>query len=579
MASEDIVPVLGYRDYTKLGYDKDYVYDSFSGADIVAEILLPNEDKPLTLGELQTISYSIHRENKPVRTIGRVNPRGFVRGPRCLPASSKVLIKDRGYISIADVNPGDYVQSSGFTYDKVLGSFNQGFKKCYNLVLKDGYSLTASYDHPIYTDRGWVQVNDLNPESDRVHVAAYAPSPEEEYEISDSLLKIIAYLIGDGTTRRYEKKDRPGCFEHRISLEIADSEMASIGLDSEISLNIVGAPFRDSLRANQKSFGRVISVCKPEKGKTDWNQREYNDLHAWLLKLNLYDRYSHNKFIPQEFIVGLSKRQIALFLRHLFATDGHYSVEAAKGRLRVGYVSTSEELIDEIRLMLVKLGIRAQKRFEPKVGKVGGRENIVSKHDSYRLVISGKENVRKFYDKVGIFGKDERVSHLIDRTSEVQPDTDTIPMSIVSLTESIDLPVYDLEVENRHAFICDFIKVHNTIAGSLIFTVFNGYAFYRLEQYKNLIERKGGIHQMYPLSDMLPPFDVALTFSNEYGKFAKMRIYGVTIVDEGGTMSIEDLVTEQTFTYVARGIQPLTPFVPEGFEYTPPPVGLGFPTE
>jgi hypothetical protein len=200
MASEEIVPVLGYRDYTKLGYDSNYVYDSFSGADIVAEILLPNEDKPLTLGELQTISYSIHRENKPVRTIGRVNPRGFVRGPR-------------------------------------------------------------------------------------------------------------------------------------------------------------------------------------------------------------------------------------------------------------------------------------------------------------------------------------------------------------------------------------------TIAGSLIFTVFNGYAFYRLEQYKNLIERKGGIHQMYPLSDMLPPFDVALTFSNEYGKFAKMRIYGVTIVDEGGTMSIEDLVTEQTFTYVARGIQPLTPFVPEGFEYTPPPVGLGFPTE
>ena len=109
-----------------------------------------------------------------------------------------------------------------------------------------------------------------------------------------------------------------------------------------------------------------------------------------------------------------------------------------------------------------------------------------------------------------------------------------------------------------------FVRGPRTIAGSLIFTVFNGYAFYRLDQFRNLVVPSIGTHPIYPLSDMLPPFDVALTFSNESGKFAKMRIYGVTIVDEGGTMSIEDLVTEQTYTYVARGIQPMTPFMPEG---------------
>lgn len=111
-----------------------------------------------------------------------------------------------------------------------------------------------------------------------------------------------------------------------------------------------------------------------------------------------------------------------------------------------------------------------------------------------------------------------------------------------------------------------FVRGPRTIAGSMIFTVFNGYAFYRLQQFQKLIERRGrNIHQMYPLADMLPPFDVALTFSSEMGHFGKMRIYGCTIVDEGGTMSIEDLVTEQTYTYVARGYQPLTPYVPDGF--------------
>lgn len=98
-----------------------------------------------------------------------------------------------------------------------------------------------------------------------------------------------------------------------------------------------------------------------------------------------------------------------------------------------------------------------------------------------------------------------------------------------------------------------FVKGSRTIAGSLIFTVFNEYAFYRIKEFKRaLLERNYA-----PLADMLPPFDVVLTFFNEYGLAAKMKIYGITIVDEGQTMSVDDLITEQTYTYMARGIQPL----------------------
>jgi hypothetical protein len=48
-----------------------------------------------------------------------------------------------------------------------------------------------------------------------------------------------------------------------------------------------------------------------------------------------------------------------------------------------------------------------------------------------------------------------------------------------------------------------------------------------------------------------------LSFFNEYGLAGKMKIYGITIVDEGQTMSVDDLITEQTYMYMARGIQPL----------------------
>jgi len=103
-----------------------------------------------------------------------------------------------------------------------------------------------------------------------------------------------------------------------------------------------------------------------------------------------------------------------------------------------------------------------------------------------------------------------------------------------------------------------FVKGPRTIAGSLIFTQFDLYAFYKLKTYADHLTAG-----LYPLSDMLPPFDVTISFSNEMGSFSKLRIYGITIVDEGSTMSVDDLITEQTFTYMARGIQPMINYVPD----------------
>lgn len=112
-----------------------------------------------------------------------------------------------------------------------------------------------------------------------------------------------------------------------------------------------------------------------------------------------------------------------------------------------------------------------------------------------------------------------------------------------------------------------WVRGPRTIAGSLIFTTFNNYAFYRLEQFKDLVYGTTNYNSlapnpMFPLADMLPPFDIVITFSNEYGSFARQKILGATIVDEGGTMSIDDLITEATYTFMARGIQPMTAYTP-----------------
>jgi len=57
-------------------------------------------------------------------------------------------------------------------------------------------------------------------------------------------------------------------------------------------------------------------------------------------------------------------------------------------------------------------------------------------------------------------------------------------------------------------------------------------------------------------SDQIPPFDVVLAAANEYGAQAIMRIFGVELLNENSGVSIDDIVTEQQYTYIARSITP-----------------------
>lgn len=53
-------------------------------------------------------------------------------------------------------------------------------------------------------------------------------------------------------------------------------------------------------------------------------------------------------------------------------------------------------------------------------------------------------------------------------------------------------------------------------------------------------------------SDQIPPFDITLAAANEHGSLAVLRIYGIEILNEGYGISIDDIVSEQQMTYVAR---------------------------
>lgn len=53
-------------------------------------------------------------------------------------------------------------------------------------------------------------------------------------------------------------------------------------------------------------------------------------------------------------------------------------------------------------------------------------------------------------------------------------------------------------------------------------------------------------------ADEILPFDITISFANEYGQRAVLTIYGVELLNEGSGYSIDSVTTEKAYTYVAR---------------------------
>lgn len=91
-----------------------------------------------------------------------------------------------------------------------------------------------------------------------------------------------------------------------------------------------------------------------------------------------------------------------------------------------------------------------------------------------------------------------------------------------------------------------------TVAGTLIFTVINQHIVNDILDALREVTAYRLYDKLKP--DELPPFDIIISFANEYGQMSREFIYGVSIVDDGMVLSIEDIFTENTMTYIARDI-------------------------
>jgi replicative DNA helicase len=278
-----------------------------------------------------------------------------------------------------------------------------GRKPVLRLRLSSGRSLRATAQHRIRTGAGWKQLGTLGV-GDRVALTRALPEPLDPGRWPDDRVLLLGHLIGDGSYLPHQPlRYTTGCAESSRSVQLAA----------------------------EREFGSRVNR---HEGRGNWHQLVIagngNRWHPsgvgrWLRELGIWGQRSADKRIPAD-AFRLAAEQVALLLRHLWATDGTiWCGERPGGRRdrRVAFSTASRGLAFDVAALLLRLGI---------VARVGASSQP-SGNPLYSTVVSGAEAQRKFLRLVGAFGERRpQADALAIALNDVRAVTnvDTLPVEI-----------------------------------------------------------------------------------------------------------------------------------------------------
>jgi len=407
--------------------------------------------------ELRVPLISASQLNRAVEARGTKKPQlADLRESGCLTGETLIMLADSGKLATIASLVGrlpfsilaldQNLKIRKFLVKKV---FSSGIKKVFRLKLRSGREIRASANHRFKTLYEWKRLDRLS-KGEKIAVPRIIKlNPITTF--SQEKLIILAHMIGDG------------CYVNRQPIHYTSGNKTNI--------NVVK-------KAAQRGFGVTGKVVNQENW---WHVYLTNDgknpIISWFRELEIFGQHSYEKIIP-DFVFGLKNDKIALFLSHLWATDGNLS-SANEGGMAIYYSTTSHKLAHQVQHLLLRFGILSQIRLHKKTGY----------RDGYIVDISGKTNQLIFLDKVGVFGKTKEMTKAKKTLEnlEANPNLDVIPTDVYWDEIEAIIPdgsqeVFDLTVDQAHNFIAGDIIVHNSIEQDADVVMF----LYRPEDTKDL---------------------------------------------------------------------------------------------
>ena len=280
-----------------------------------------------------------------------------------------------------------------------------GSRPVFSVKLASGRCLRATFRHRVLTGSGWKTVGTLAT-GDRMALARHLPEPLKPEVWPEHWLVLLGHLVGDGSY-----------VVHQPLRYTTGSEENSA-----------------AVRSAAEAFG-----CKVTRhaGPGAWHQLLISGngnrwapagVGKWLKELGIFGQRSHEKHLPPV-VFRLSDQQIALLLRHLWATDGTIARHSKGNGRHVNFSTCSRRLANDVAALLLRLGIVARIR------------TVVTPpyRPLYYVDVSGLDSQQLFAQKVGGFGpKAGAAAALAAHLAAARGNTnvDTLPREVFALVRA-----------------------------------------------------------------------------------------------------------------------------------------------
>lgn len=189
-----------------------------------------------------------------------------------------------------------------------------------------------------------------------------------------------------------------------------------------------------------------------------------------LRQLGIYGQSKNNKRLPND-IFKASKKDVCDLIAGLFDTDGCIRIKTNHKRPNTSksaelvLTSSCKELLEQVRLLLIKLGIYGTIIYnKPRLYK---KSKIKDVNGWFNLLISDKISIINFYNNIELLVQYKQAklyeAYTIVKNKKSLRKNDNIIYEKITNIENLGLqPVYNLTADNTHTYITNGIITHNT---------------------------------------------------------------------------------------------------------------------
>ena len=438
----------------------------------------------------------------------------LVWGRRCLSEDMTIINPQDGSINkIGDLYDEGIKNINSWTYDEEKNKMVemkdaeiifQGERDCYELETNSGHKIECTDNHPFLTQRGWVELKDLDIKNDKVSIVEEISFFGKSKEINEDEAAILGYMTGDGNCS--QRATFFTCSNKRV-LEDFTSRLHNIS----DNLKIFNDPWTGAKSKKYQykitSDRYVNKTIYCDKRKRNFSRRDKNDLMKLMEKWDLAGKTCHYKTVPLD-LFKCPKKVVATYLRALFTCDGNLGT---RDGCTFEFTTVNNNQAKLIQKILHKFGIIAGLRKKKVNSSIVDEKGVIKTYNTYCYVVyfSRKKYINLFLKEISFTGKDIYIQKAVKKLQSIDENiktthSDLAPFSMYKIRKIEFLgkkQTFDLSVshnENKQNFVAEGFVVHNSGKDFIVSVM-------ALYEAMKLLECEGGDpYAMYGLSSAVP---------------------------------------------------------------------------